>query len=116
MARPREHDSVVYQRPNTRILWMCYFDQSGKRIRESTFTEDWQEANEKLRERLGALEVLGNLRPELIRRALLFRRPCCMCASTGKKRPCTNRANMSGIQTIWVNFERKADSPNCWKQ
>lgn len=115
-ARPREHDSVVYQRPNTRILWMCYFDQSGKRIRGSTFTEDWQEANEKLRERLGALEVLGNLRPELIRRALLFRRPCCMCASTGKKRPCTNRANMSGIQTIWVNFERKADSPNCWKQ
>jgi hypothetical protein len=26
------------------------------------------------------------------------------------------RANMSGIQTIWVIFERKADSPNCWKQ
>lgn len=26
MARPREHDGVVYQRPNTRILWMCYFD------------------------------------------------------------------------------------------
>jgi len=55
MARPREHDGVVYRRPNTRILWMCYFDQSGKRIRESTFTEDWQEANKKLRERLGAL-------------------------------------------------------------
>lgn len=33
---------------------MCYFDRSGKRIRESTFTEDWQEANKKLRERLGA--------------------------------------------------------------
>jgi hypothetical protein len=57
-ARPREHDSVVYQRPNTRILWMCYFHQSGKRIRESTLTEDWQEANEKLRERLGALACL----------------------------------------------------------
>ena len=92
MARPREHDGVVYQRPNTRILWMCYFDQSGKRIRESIFTEDWQEANKKLRERLGALEVLGNLRPELTRRALLFHRPCCMCPSTGKKatvhKPC----------------------------
>jgi hypothetical protein len=75
MARPREHDGVVYQRANTRILWMCYFDQSGKGIRESTFNEDWQKANKKLRERLGALEVLGNLRPELIRRALLFRRP-----------------------------------------
>ncbi|HWX91140.1 MAG TPA: hypothetical protein VNY29_00800 [Terriglobales bacterium] len=47
-GKPREHDGVVYRRPNTRILWMCYFDQSGKRIRESTFTEDWQEANKKL--------------------------------------------------------------------
>jgi excisionase family DNA binding protein len=28
-------------------------DRSGKRIRESTFIEDWQEANKKLRERLG---------------------------------------------------------------
>jgi len=54
MARPREHDGVVHRRPNTRILCMCYFDQSGERIRESTFTEDWQEANKKLRERLGA--------------------------------------------------------------
>ena len=54
MARPREHDGVVYRRPNTKILWMCYFDRSGKRIRESTFTEDWREANKKLRERLGA--------------------------------------------------------------
>jgi len=23
---------------------------------------------------------------------------------------------MSEIQSIWVNFERKADSPNCWQQ
>ena len=57
-----------------------------------------------------------NLRPELTRPALLFHRPCCMCPSNGEKRPCTNRATMSGIQTIWVNFERKADSPNYWKQ
>jgi len=43
MARPREHDGVVYKRPNTKVLWMCYFDRSGKRIRESTFfTEDWR--------------------------------------------------------------------------
>ena len=28
-------------------------------------------------------------------------------------RPCTDRALMSEIQSIWVNFERKADSPNC---
>jgi integrase len=31
---------------------MCYLDRDGKRIRESTFTQDWQEANAKLRERL----------------------------------------------------------------
>jgi len=31
---------------------MSYPDRTGKRIRESTFTEDWQEANRKLRERL----------------------------------------------------------------
>ena len=65
---------------------------------------------------LGAREVLGNLRPELVRRALLPHRSCCMCRATGKNSPCQNRATMNGIETIWVNFERKADSPNCWKQ
>jgi len=33
---------------------MVYRDRSGKRIRESTFTEDWREAQRKLRERLQA--------------------------------------------------------------
>jgi hypothetical protein len=33
---------------------MVYRDRSGKRIRESTFTADWQEAQRKLRERLQA--------------------------------------------------------------
>jgi integrase len=31
---------------------MCYSDRDGKRIRESTLTENWQEAHQKLRERL----------------------------------------------------------------
>ena len=31
---------------------MSYPDRQGKRIRESTFTQDWQEANRKLRGRL----------------------------------------------------------------
>jgi integrase len=31
---------------------MVYRDRNGKRIRESTFTDDWQEAQRKLRERL----------------------------------------------------------------
>ena len=52
MARPRKHDGVVYKRSGTKALWMCYSDRDGKRIRESTFTRDWQEANRKLRERL----------------------------------------------------------------
>ncbi len=54
MARPRKHDGIVYRRTGTKVLWMCYLDRGGKRIRESTFTEDWQEANKKLRERLDA--------------------------------------------------------------
>ena len=33
---------------------MCYRDRAGKRQRESTFTEDWNEANKILRERLRA--------------------------------------------------------------
>ncbi len=52
MARPRKHDGVVYKRSGTKVLWMCYLDRDGKRIRESTLTQDWQEANRKLRERL----------------------------------------------------------------
>jgi len=52
MARPKKHDGVVYSRAGTKFLWMSYPDRTGKRIRESTFTEDWQEANRKLRERL----------------------------------------------------------------
>ena len=52
MARPRKHDGVVYKRSGTTVLWMCYLDRDGKRIRESTLTQDWQEANRKLRERL----------------------------------------------------------------
>src|SRR6202140_1854234 len=54
MARPRKHDGVVYKRGGTSVLWMSYLDRAGKRIRESTFTQDWQEANKKLRERLHA--------------------------------------------------------------
>ena len=41
MARPRKHDGVVYKRGGTKVLWMSYLDRAGKRIRESTFTEDW---------------------------------------------------------------------------
>jgi integrase len=54
MARPSKHDGSVYKRNDGKILWITYRDRNGRRIRESTFTEDWQEAQRKLRERLQA--------------------------------------------------------------
>ena len=59
MRKPQKHDGVVYQRKDGRVLWIRYRDRNGKRCRESTHTEDWQEANRKLRERLHARD--GNL-------------------------------------------------------
>lgn len=52
MARPRKHDGVVYSRAGSNFLWMSYTDRNGNRVRESTSTSDWEEANKKLRERL----------------------------------------------------------------
>jgi integrase len=54
LARPSKHDGSIYPRKDGKVLWMVYRDRSGKRIRESTFTEDWQQAQRKLRERLQA--------------------------------------------------------------
>jgi hypothetical protein len=59
MSKSQKHDGVVYQRKDGKILWIRYRDRNGKRCRESTQTEDWQEANRKLRERLQARN--GNL-------------------------------------------------------
>src|SRR5271156_1100745 len=59
MRKPQKHDGVVYPRKDGRILWIRYRDRNGKRCRESTHTEDWHEANRKLRERLHARD--GNL-------------------------------------------------------
>jgi integrase len=51
-GRPVKHDGVVFQRKGTKFWWMRYWDRNGIRQRESTFTEDWNEAAKKLRERL----------------------------------------------------------------
>ena len=59
MSRPIEHDGVVFRRKGTKFWWMCYREQDGTRRRESTFTEDWNEANKRLRERLQARD--GNI-------------------------------------------------------
>ena len=54
MARPSKHDGVVYRRNDSKIWWMRYRDRSGGRRLESTHTEDWQDAQRQLRERLHA--------------------------------------------------------------
>ena len=52
MAGPSKHDGSIYPRKDGKALWMVYRDRNGRRIRESTNTEDWQEAQRKLRDRL----------------------------------------------------------------
>jgi integrase len=59
MSRPVKRDGVVYQREGSKFWWICYRDRTGKRQRESSFTENWQEANKMLRARLEARD--GNV-------------------------------------------------------
>src|SRR5208282_5339869 len=71
MSKQRKQDGVVYSRKDGKVLWIRYRDRSGKYCRESAHTEEWEEANRKLRERLQARD--GNLL-EVIRKgeALCF--------------------------------------------
>src|SRR4051812_19429676 len=52
MGRPKKHDGVVYKRPDSNVWWMRYWDRTGVRRMESTGTEDWDEAQRVLRQRL----------------------------------------------------------------
>ena len=54
MPRRPNHDGCVYRRKETKVWWMHYRDRNGIRRSESTRTEDWQEAQKRLRERLDA--------------------------------------------------------------
>jgi integrase len=54
MARPVRHDGVVFRRQGTKSWWMRYRERDGTLRKESTFEEDWHEAQKKLRERLQA--------------------------------------------------------------
>src|SRR4051812_99661 len=54
MARPGKHDGVVYRRQDSSIWWMRYRDKTGRRRLESTGTDDWDEAQKQMRERLAA--------------------------------------------------------------
>jgi integrase len=59
MSKQRKQDGVVYSRKDGKVLWIRYRDRSGKYRRESAHTEEWEDANRKLRERLQARD--GNL-------------------------------------------------------
>ena len=59
MSKPRRQDGIVYARNDGKILWIRYRDRTGKYCRESAATENWDEANRKLRQRLQARD--GNL-------------------------------------------------------
>jgi integrase len=54
LARPVKHDGGLYKRDGSKVFWMRYRDKDGIRRRESTLTEDWGEAQMRLRERLQA--------------------------------------------------------------
>jgi integrase len=54
MPKSRKHEGVVFRRKESSIWWIRYRDRNGTRRRESTLTEDWHEAQKKLRERLDA--------------------------------------------------------------
>jgi hypothetical protein len=55
----------LYKREESKIWWMRYRDKDGIRRRESTLTEDWDEAQKRLRERLQARD--NNMLPALRR-------------------------------------------------
>ena len=65
MARPVKHDGGLYKREGSKVWWMRYRDKDGVRQRESTLTEDWDEAQKRLRERLQARD--NNTLPALRR-------------------------------------------------
>ena len=54
MARPRHHDGRLFRKEESKFWWMDYRDRDGKRQRESTNSEEWEEAQKRLRERLQA--------------------------------------------------------------
>jgi integrase len=57
MARPVKHDGLVNRRGGSKFWQMTYRDRNGERRRESTLTEDWHEAQKKLRARLEARDA-----------------------------------------------------------
>jgi integrase len=107
MARPSRHDGVVYQRNDSKIWWMRYREKSGRRRLESTQTEDWQEAQRQLRERLQARD---NNTLDIVRKGeqLLFGEWADFFLEHYSKPPIraakTHEANESALKTLKPAF------------
>lgn len=54
MSRSRVHDGVVFRRKESKVWWIRYRDRNSVRKRESAQTDDWNEAQKRLRDRLQA--------------------------------------------------------------
>jgi excisionase family DNA binding protein len=54
MSRPRNHDGRLFRKEESKFWWMDYRERDGKRQRESTNSEDWEETQKRLRGRLQA--------------------------------------------------------------
>jgi integrase len=65
LARPVKHDGALYKRHGSKIWWARYRDRNGALQRESTVTDDWEEAQRFLRGRLQARD--NNTLPALRR-------------------------------------------------
>jgi len=107
MGRPVQHDGVVFRREGSKFWWMSYRDKTGKRQRESTFTEDWNEAQKMLRDRLRARD--GNTL-QVVRRgeSLTFGEWAdCFLENYSKppiRQPGTHTANMRCVQHLKKAF------------
>ena len=107
MARPSKHDGVVYRRGDSKIWWMRYRDSSGSRHLESTNTEDWDEAQRRMRERLHARD---DRTLEVVRRGeqLLFRDWAAVFMENYSKPPIraakTHEANERAMKHLQATF------------
>ena len=70
-GRPRKTGGTLFHRRNSVFWWIRYRSRDGQILKESTGTEDTQEAERFLRERLDARDD-GNLRAVLSGKNLTF--------------------------------------------
>lgn len=70
-GRPRTRGGKVYERSNSKYVWVRYRDRSGRIVKESSGTTDWEVAERFLRDRLDARDE-GRLDAMLSGKDLIF--------------------------------------------